>query len=171
VRTTEFALLLIPHCLCCRRLKRGGRASRAWYINQEDWLRGAYALSGSDAANFFAEEVCSAVHLCQQGSARYTGCHEATICPSRSGGCMHAGHMIPLFEQPVLQRSWFPWPKPDPTCERALQEAAQEEKQVFSVPADDSQPLCALSGAPPVVSQTSLDTASHIICAANGVEP
>ncbi len=46
---------------CCRRLKRGGRTSRAWYVNQEDWLKGAYALSGSDAANFFAEEVCSAV--------------------------------------------------------------------------------------------------------------
>ena len=42
----------------------------------------------------------------------------------------------------------------DPAAMRAGQEAAQEEKQVFSVPADDSQPLCALSGAPTYVTHT-----------------
>jgi len=36
-----------------------------------------------------------------------------------------------------------------PPASAAVQEAAQEEKQVFSVPADDSQPLCALSGVRP----------------------
>ena len=69
-------------CSCCgRRLKRGGRASRAWYVGQEDWLRGAYALSGTEAANFFAEEVrwphSPSISTCFPASAPCVKCEAA----------------------------------------------------------------------------------------------